>query len=488
MASSLPNGLRIAFIHPDLGLGGAERLVVDAATELVRSGHHVDMYTAYYDPQRCFEETKTGGFAVHTAGTWFPRHVLGRMLALCAYVRCVLVAIHIAWRCFLAGTKGSYDIIIADQVSVVVPVVKMLMPRTKVLFYCHFPDLLLTKRESALKKLYRAPLDYLEEITTGAADLILVNSNYTRGVFAQTFRRLAARAVLPSVLYPAVPIPEVSSLRSADADWRGELDPELVAFIDGGGGATFLSINRFERKKGIGLALEALHELRLAAGEDHATCSAAAVAASGGGGGGGGSGGVARDGPPRLVVAGGYDPRLPENVEHLKELREAARQLGMLDDVRFVPSFTDRQRTLLLAACRAVLYTPQHEHFGIVPLEAMAAERPVVACASGGPTESVTHGSAGFLCEPTPAAFAAAMRELLDRDAAEAMGRAARAHVEARFSRRAFGSQLDGYVRGLMLAALPAGGAVGGGAGAGAGAGGAATGAAVKGKGQAKRS
>ena len=28
-----------------------------------------------------------------------------------------------------------------------------------------------------------------------------------------------------------------------------------------------------------------------------------------------------------------------------------------------------RQRTLLLAACRAVLYTPQHEHFGIVPLE-----------------------------------------------------------------------------------------------------------------------
>ncbi|EFJ42161.1 hypothetical protein VOLCADRAFT_67522 [Volvox carteri f. nagariensis] len=398
MAPKAKNGLRVAFIHPDLGIGGAERLVVDAATELVRCGNHVDMYTAYYDPKRCFEETKTGGFAVFTAGSWFPRHVYGRMLALCAYVRCVLVALHIAWRCYKPGPKAAYDVVIADQVAVVVPIVKLLMPSTKVLFYCHFPDLLLTKRESFLKKLYRAPLDYLEEATTGAADLILVNSKYTRSVFAQTFRRLAARAMQPGVLYPA-------------------LEPELAQFIDGG--TTFLSINRFERKKGIRLALEALCELR------------------------------ERQGTTRLVVAGGYDPRLPENVEYLKELREAARQMGLLEVVRFMPSFTDRQRTLLLAACRAVLYTPQHEHFGIVPLEAMAAGRPVVACDSGGPTESVTHGAVGFLCAPAAAAFASAMAELMDAETAVGMGRRARAHVEGKFSRRAFGEALDGYVRQL---------------------------------------
>ena len=33
--------LRIAFCHPDLGLGGAERLVVDAACELCSHGHTV---------------------------------------------------------------------------------------------------------------------------------------------------------------------------------------------------------------------------------------------------------------------------------------------------------------------------------------------------------------------------------------------------------------------------------------------------------------
>ena len=39
---------------------------------------------------------------------------------------------------------------------------------------------------------------------------------------------------------------------------------------------------------------------------------------------------------------------------------------------------------------------------GIVPLECMAAARPVVAVASGGPLETVVHEETGFLCEPTP--------------------------------------------------------------------------------------
>lgn len=81
--------------------------------------------------------------------------------------------------------------------------------------------------------------------------------------------------------------------------------------------------------------------------------------------------------------------------------------------VFLLPSFTDEQRAALLAACTAVLYTPQNEHFGIVPLEAMASGRPVIACDSGGPRESVQHGVTGFLCKPSPDAFASAMQMLL---------------------------------------------------------------------------
>jgi glycosyltransferase involved in cell wall biosynthesis len=81
---------------------------------------------------------------------------------------------------------------------------------------------------------------------------------------------------------------------------------------------------------------------------------------------------------------------------------------GRAGGLTLVRSFSDEQKAALLRACSAVVYTPAGEHFGIVPLECMAAVRPVVACSSGGPLESVVHGSTGLLCEPTPQAFAAA--------------------------------------------------------------------------------
>jgi alpha-1,3/alpha-1,6-mannosyltransferase len=111
---------RVAFLHPDLGLGGAERLVVDAAVELSRFGHTVDMYTAYYDENRCFHETRSGDFAVIVSGGWFPRHVLGRLYALCAVVRCTLAAIFLAMRVW-SGNIPDYDVVIVDQVGLRLP-------------------------------------------------------------------------------------------------------------------------------------------------------------------------------------------------------------------------------------------------------------------------------------------------------------------------------------------------------------------------------
>ena len=49
----------------------------------------------------------------------------------------------------------------------------------KIVFYCHFPDQLLTERSTTLKALYRVPIDWLEEKTTAMADKILVNSHFT---------------------------------------------------------------------------------------------------------------------------------------------------------------------------------------------------------------------------------------------------------------------------------------------------------------------
>jgi alpha-1,3/alpha-1,6-mannosyltransferase len=315
--------------------------------------------------------------------------------------------------------------------------------RAPVLFYCHFPDQLLATRgggggggggsavtralraaASTLRSLYRTPLDALEQATTGAADCLFVNSAFTARVFASTFPRVAAARPPPRVLYPAAAIPSDADLAAAARTAAAVLPPAVVALTEGGR-PLFVSINRFERKKGLPLALRALAELK-------ATRKGA-------------------DPLPALVFAGGYDVRLPENVAVLDELKTEARSLGVAAAVAYLPSFSDPQRAALLALATAVVYTPQNEHFGIVPVEAGAAGVPVVACDSGGPTESILHGQTGFLCAPTPAAFAAALAGLAeDEGAVRRVGAAARGRVRAQFSRGAFGDALEGAVVDLV--------------------------------------
>jgi hypothetical protein len=50
----------IVFVHPDLGIGGAERLVIDAAVGLQSSGHKVTILTSYRDTNHCFDEARDG--------------------------------------------------------------------------------------------------------------------------------------------------------------------------------------------------------------------------------------------------------------------------------------------------------------------------------------------------------------------------------------------------------------------------------------------
>lgn len=85
----------------------------------------------------------------------------------------------------------------------------------------------------------------------------------------------------------------------------------------------------------------------------------------------------------------------------------------------------------------AVFVCPSvYEPFGLINLEAMACETPVVASGVGGILEVVEDGKTGLLVEPgRPDALAAAIRTLLaDPARGRAMGRAGRQRVEAHFS------------------------------------------------------
>ena len=101
-----------------------------------------------------------------------------------------------------------------------------------------------------------------------------------------------------------------------------------------------------------------------------------------------------------LVVAGGYDERVIENIEHHLELVNLANKLNIIDRVCFLRSISNDQRLLLLKNTDVLLYTPENEHFGIVPVEAMHIGCIVIACNSGGPLESIEHEKTGFLLSP----------------------------------------------------------------------------------------
>jgi len=92
--------------------------------------------------------------------------------------------------------------------------------------------------------------------------------------------------------------------------------------------------------------------------------------------------------------------------------------------------------------CRALIF-PGEEDFGIVPLEAMACGRPVIAYGRGGAAETGVDGLTGlFFDEQTPAALAAALERFETMTFAPW---AIRAHAE-RFGRRRFLDEVAAFV------------------------------------------
>jgi glycosyltransferase involved in cell wall biosynthesis len=77
--------------------------------------------------------------------------------------------------------------------------------------------------------------------------------------------------------------------------------------------------------------------------------------------------------------------------------------------VEFLGYVSEERRRELFARCRAFVF-PGEEDFGITPLEAMAAGRPVIAYAAGGALDTITDGVTGrFFHQQSAAALAAAV-------------------------------------------------------------------------------
>lgn len=191
----------------------------------------------------------TGTLDVRVRGnTLIPPSVLGRFSILCAILRQLHLILHISL--FTSELRSlSASAFFVDQLSAGLPLLQLLAPKTPILFYCHFPDLLLVQgRQKWWKRLYRVPFDRWEQWSMSFADAVAVNSNFTKGVVASTWPALAERRNL-EVVYPAI-----DTGGGPDKDKGGVVDDEGPMWKDK---RVVLSINRFERKKDIGLAIRA---------------------------------------------------------------------------------------------------------------------------------------------------------------------------------------------------------------------------------------
>jgi len=114
--------------------------------------------------------------------------------------------------------------------------------------------------------------------------------------------------------------------------------------------------------------------------------------------------------------------------------------------VRFLGRLPDAEVADLFARCRALIL-PGAEDFGLTPLEANAAGRPVVAYAGGGALDTVRDGETGVLFhEPSSQSLGNALATAAERTWDVSL---LRAHAET-FAEAAFAKQFRAVIETAM--------------------------------------
>ncbi|MES1918125.1 Alpha-1,3-mannosyltransferase-like protein [Bonamia ostreae] len=402
--------MRIAIIHYNLGIGGAEKLILLVAISLIEMGHQVTIYTTFYKKNRSFEESKNPKLAIKVIplAEKIPLNIYGKFTVFLTLVKLIIVSVFVP--------LNSHDVFLVDIHPIPLSVLKAKnclrclsvneKPRKRFFFYGHFPDRLLTKKRGFLHRLYRKLLDPIESRSIEFADKVVVNSEFTRNVFRDCFPGIAT----PQILYPV-------SVKSKKQNESSEIDlRKNWSFL--------VSINRFDKAKNLFLAIETLFLLRKRHFEESKNV--------------------------KVVLAGGFSENNKLYFEELVRLTESKMDLkishfpDLEGDVVFLRNFSEKQKQFLFKIARCLIYTPLNEHFGIAPIEAMQNRVPVIATNTGGLLETVVDRKTGFLCNQNAEDFAQAVLKIVKSDSlCEKMGIEGQKHVELKFSEERFKSELS---------------------------------------------
>lgn len=200
-----------------------------------------------------------------------------------------------------------------------------------------------------------------DQIASQRPDVYLAISNNV----AQRIKKYYGREA--EVIYPPVMFPE-SHLRGAPSTCGGVPSPPIGGLLTSEVKKRyFLIVSRFVPYKRIDIAIEAFNKLGL---------------------------------PLKIVGSGVEERRLKqmakENIEFLGQ------------------NLTDSQLLFYYQNCRAIIF-PGEEDFGLVPIEAQACGKPVIAYKAGGVLESVIEGKTGeFFSPQTPEALIKMVKQFKD--------------------------------------------------------------------------
>ncbi len=145
-----------------------------------------------------------------------------------------------------------------------------------------------------------------------------------------------------------------------------------------------------------------------------------------------------KDNKYSLILAGtlSNDPEHLKYMEYLKTLSSGLR-------VKILTNVDEERLRNLYSTASAVLFAAKNEDYGLVPLEAMASSKPIIALNDGGPTETVIDGKTGYLInselEMAEKMFILSKNPTLS----EALGKAGRKHIIKNYSWKSFFKKLD---------------------------------------------
>lgn len=397
--------MRIALLHAFLNQkGGAENLILWYAKYLSNNGHEITIFTARFDPRLWSPEIKNLNIVEIP---W-----LGDAYFLAPFVRNKLLS-----------QLSNFDIINFHNINLAFSIAlakKSLRDSSRVVWYCHEPHrpLYPTITDVGFEHLYSARMrvgsglydvyylleklqkDFSNKIhrrydhsLVKKAHLIVANSNYTAGLVKRIYKKDARTC------YPGIDVSKFSDKGNAKESLNCE---NLI-----------LTVGFLRLVKNFDTAIKAMRHV------------------------------VQIHRKAKLIIVGS-GPERYRLLNLIKKLR--------LEKHVVIQRLTDHELINYYSSSDVVLYIPFNEPFGLVPLEAMASKKPVVASNSSGPTETVENNITGLLVDPKdPKSIGNAICKLLeDKKLSRQMGEAGRKRVENNFTLQRSASRFEKYLTNLV--------------------------------------